>query len=74
MDKKIILAIGGLAAVLVFSIPFLFSAMKSHDYNNLASGIQNAKKRSGMWIEEDYKNRKVESYEEKYLRGDFSDY
>lgn len=73
MDKKIVLIVGGLAAVLVFSVPFIYSAMKANDYNNLLNGIQDAKRRAGMWIEEDYKKRKIETYEEKYLRGDYND-
>ncbi len=74
MDKKVILALGGLVTVLVISIPFIFSAMKAHDYNALMHGIQDSKRRAGMWIEEDHRNRRVETYEEKYLRGDYEGY
>lgn len=73
MDKKIIFAVGGLVAVLVVSAPFIFSAMKANDYNNLLNGIQDAKRRSGMWIDGDHDNRRVETYEEKYMRGDYQD-
>lgn len=73
MDKKIIFAVGGLVAVLVVSAPFIFSAMKANDYNNLSNSIQDAKRRAGMWIEEDHRGKKVETYEEKYLRGDYQD-
>jgi len=73
MDKKIIFALGGLITVFVVSIPFIFSAMKANDYNTLLNGIQDSKRRAGMWIEEDHKNKKVETYEEKYLRGDYQD-
>ena len=73
MDKKIIFAVGGLVAVLVVSAPFIISAMKANDYNNLLNGIQDAKRRAGMWIEEDHRNKRVETYEEKYMRGDYQD-
>ena len=73
MDKKVILVLGSLVAVLVFCAPFIFSAMKANDYNKLKSGIQDAKRRAGMWIEEDHRGKRVESYEERYLRGDYSD-
>ena len=73
MNKTVILVLGGFAAIIICSLPFIYSGMKAKDYNNLYSGIQNAKRKAGMWIEEDYKNKKVQSYSDRYVRGDFNE-
>lgn len=71
MNGKIVLIGGTIIGALIISIPFIYGGMKQNDYDNLYHGIQNAKRRAGVWIEEDYKNRKVYSYEERYLNGDY---
>jgi len=71
MNGKIVLIGGSIIGALIISIPFIYSGMKQNDYDNLYNGIQNAKRRAGVWIEEDYKNRKVSTYEERYLNGDY---
>ncbi len=74
MNKTLIFIVGGLVTVLLISAPFIYSAMKKNDYNTLANGIQDAKRRAGVWIEEDYRKRKVYSYTDRYVNGDFVDY
>lgn len=71
MNNKIFLAIGIVVGLIVISLPFLYSGMKKNDYDNLYHGIQNAKRRAGVWIEEDYKNRKTYSYSDRYMNGDY---
>jgi len=71
MNNKIYLAIGGIVGLIVVSLPFVYSGMKQNDYDNLSHGIQNAKRRAGVWIEEDYKNRKTYSYTDRYMSGDY---
>lgn len=71
MNGKIVLILGGIIGVVIVSIPFIYSGMKQNDYDKLYHGIQDAKRRAGVWIEEDFQNRKVSSYSERYLNGDF---
>ncbi len=71
MNGKIVLILGSIVGVIILSIPFLYSGMKKNDYDNLHHGIQDAKRRAGVWIEEDYKNRRISSYSDRYVNGDF---
>ncbi|HMO17590.1 MAG TPA: hypothetical protein PKA63_05200 [Oligoflexia bacterium] len=71
MNPKLVLIGGVVIGGIVLSIPFIYSGMKKNDYDTLAQGIQNAKRRGGVWIEEDFKKRKVSSYAERYVKGDY---
>lgn len=71
MNGKIVLILGGIIGVIIVSIPFIYSGMKQNDYNNLYDGIQDAKRRAGVWIEEDFRNRKISSYSDRYMNGDY---
>lgn len=74
MNKTVIFVVGGLATVLIISLPFIYSSMKASDYDKLYSGIQNAKRRAGVWMEEDHRKKKRYSYTDRYVNGDFVDY
>ena len=49
-----------------FAVPALYGAMKASDYNNLQSGIQNAKKAGGSFVDE---RKEFKSYSEKFATG-----
>ena len=74
MNKTVIFVVGGLATVAIMSAPFIFSAMKAKDFNSIANSMQDAKRRAGVWIDDDIKKRKTYSYTDRYIRGDFVDY
>jgi hypothetical protein len=71
MNGKVVLILGSIIGVIIVSIPFIYSGMKQNDYNNLYHGIQDAKRRAGVWIEEDFQNRKLSSYSDRYVHGDY---
>lgn len=74
MNKTVIFIVGGLATVIIISLPFIYSSMKSSDYDKLYNGIQNAKRKAGVWMEDDHRKRNTYSYSDRYVRGDFVDY
>ena len=51
-----------------FAGPAIFRAMKKKDFDTLYYGIQDAKRASGAYVD-DNRHRKWESYSSKYARG-----
>ena len=52
-----------------YGVPFLFQAMKKHDYDALYHGIQDAKRQAGAYVKEDNQKR-FKSYTKRYLQGE----
>ena len=63
------LMIGGVVLFLVvyFGAVPIYQAMKSHDYNNMYYGIQDAKRASGSRVDD--RQKRFMSYSERYARG-----
>lgn len=61
------LIIVGLFVFGYWMVPFLFHAMKRHDYQNMVQGMQDARVNGGAYHET---KKPYLSYADKYMRGD----
>ena len=64
---KIAAAIVGTFIFVWWGVPFLFHAMKKHDYDNLYHGMQAARVNGGAFHEE---HKVYTTYTDRYMRGE----
>lgn len=69
-STRVMKVFAGILTLFIFCywvVPFVFSAMKQHDYDNLFHGMQDARRNGGLSYDKHEVHR---TYSDRYSRGE----